>query len=127
MPVQIPAGRFTTAGLSALPVTGKSYDVSDSAVLRLVLRVGPTGTKRWLFRFKWKKRSSRLKVGSFPDLSIVRARECALAHRKELENGIDPRRSVRPNVRRGHARRPPEPSRTGMQDFLGCDPPNFLS
>lgn len=100
MPFHIPASRFTTAGLSALPTTGKSYDLSDPAVLGLLLRVGPSGSKRWLFRFKWNKRTSRIKIGSFPDIGIVRARECAVAHRKELEAGIDPRRSVRPGAQR---------------------------
>ena len=58
MPLTIPASRFTTAGLSALPVTGKGYDLSDPAVQGLLLRVGPRGSKRWLFRFKWNKRLS---------------------------------------------------------------------
>jgi hypothetical protein len=108
MPFHIPASRFTTAGLSALSGTGKSYDVSDPAVLGLLIRIGPTGSKRWLFRFKWKKRTSRLKIGTFPDVGIAQARERALAHRKELEAGIDPRRSVRPGAHR---------SRTAQQSW----------
>ena len=100
MPFQIPASRFTTAALSALPITGQSYDVADPAVPGLLIRVGPSGSKRWLFRFKWKKRTSRLKIGFFPEVGIAPARERELAHRKELEDGIDPRRSVRPGARR---------------------------
>jgi hypothetical protein len=82
MPFQIPASRFTTAALSALPITGKSYDVADPAVPGLLIRVGTGGSKRWLFRFKWKKRTSRLKIGFFPEVGIAPARERALAHRK---------------------------------------------
>jgi hypothetical protein len=100
MPLTIPASRFTTAGLSALPVTGKGYDLSDPAVQGLLLRVGPGGSKRWLFRFKWKRRTSRIKIGTFPQIGIAQARACALEHRKELEAGIGPRRSVRPHSRR---------------------------
>jgi hypothetical protein len=69
------------------------------AVQGLLLRVGPGGSKRWLFRFKWNKRTSRLKIGSFPDVGIAQARERALADRKELEAGIDPRCSIRPGAR----------------------------
>ena len=49
MPSHLTPNRFTTVGLTALPATGSSYDVSDAAVPRLLLRVGPVGTKRWLF------------------------------------------------------------------------------
>ena len=96
MPFSAPTIRFTTAGLSALPATGKTHDLSDAAVAGPILRVGPTGRKRWLFRFKSKGRPSRIKVGPFPKIGIAKARERALAHRLDLGDGIDPRRSARP-------------------------------
>jgi hypothetical protein len=99
MPFSAPTIRFTTAGLSAIPATGKTHDLSDAAVAGLILRVGPTGRKRWLFRFKWKGRPSRIKVGPFPKIGIAKARERALAHRQDLDDGIDPRRSARPALR----------------------------
>jgi hypothetical protein len=59
MPFSAPTIRSTTAGLSALPATGKTHDLSDAAVAGLVLRVGPTGRKRWLFRIcRFKGRGS---------------------------------------------------------------------
>ena len=73
MPFSAPTIRFTTAGLSALPATGKTHDLADAAVAGLILRVGPTGRKRWLFRFKWKGRSSRIKVGPSPSPGPARA------------------------------------------------------
>jgi hypothetical protein len=101
MPSHLTSNRFTTVGLTALPATGSSYDVSDTAVPGLLLRVGPAGTKRWLFRFKWRGRTSRLKIGSFPLIGIAEARELALKHRKEIDSGIDPRRAPRPRSHRG--------------------------
>jgi len=50
-------------------------------------------------RFKWKGRPSRIQIYLFPKIGIAQAREWALAHRRELENGIDPRRAPRPGVK----------------------------
>jgi integrase len=100
MPFRRPANRLTTTSLAALAAGPKSYDVTDLAVTGLLLRVAPTGQKSWLFRFKWKTRASRIKIGVFPMVGIAQARELALNHRRELEKGIDPRQGLRPGIPR---------------------------
>jgi len=45
--------KFTTMQLAALRPTGKPHDIADPAVAGLLVRVGPSGTKRWLFRYQW--------------------------------------------------------------------------
>src|SRR5437764_11513776 len=98
MPFHRPANRITTTSLVALTPQPQSYDVSDLAVAGLLLRIAPTGRKCWLFRFKWKGHRSRIKLGDFPKIGIAQARELALAHRRKLEAGIDPRQAERPGA-----------------------------
>ena len=43
------SARMSAAQLSALAPTGEEFDIADPAVAGLVLRVGPTGTKRFVF------------------------------------------------------------------------------
>jgi len=100
VPFHRPTNRITATSVAALPARSKSYDVSDLAVVGLLLRVAPTERKSWLLRFKWNGRPSRIKIGVFPQIGIAPARELALAHRRELEDGIDPRRARRPAVQR---------------------------
>jgi Arm DNA-binding domain len=90
------SARMSAAQLSSLAPTGEEFDIVDPAVAGLVLRVGPTGTKRWLFRFRWRGERPRIALGDFPETGIAEARELALAHRREIKRGIDPRRSERP-------------------------------
>jgi len=90
MPSSALCPRFTPAELAALPATGKTYDVSDPAVAGLLLRVGPRGTKRWLFRFKWKRQPSRIKIGPLRKIGIARARKIALEFRNDLDPTVFP-------------------------------------
>jgi hypothetical protein len=90
--------RLSVAQLSALVPTGEEFDIVDPAVAGLILRVGPTGTKRWLFRFRWRGERPRIALGDFPETGIAEARELALAHRREIKRGIDPRKSDRPYI-----------------------------
>ncbi len=83
------SARMSAAQLAALAPTGEEFDVVDPAVRGLILRVGPTGTKRWLFRFRWRGERPRIALGDFPETGIAEARELALAHRREIKRGID--------------------------------------
>jgi len=90
---------MSAAQLSALAPTGDEFDIADPAVAGLILRVGPTGTKRWLFRFRWRGERPRIALGDFPETGIAEARDLALAHRREIQRGIDPRKGERPYLR----------------------------
>jgi Arm DNA-binding domain len=90
------SARMSAAQLCALAPTGEEFDIVDPAVTGLVLRLGPTDAKRWLFRFRWRGERPCIALGDFPETDIAEARELALAHRREIKRGIDPRKSERP-------------------------------
>ena len=71
-------------------------DHTDPAVLGLQLRVRAKTdghSRTWLFRFKWRDEWVRIVIGHLPTMSLASARERALALRKALDDGIDPRRA----------------------------------
>jgi integrase len=96
-------GRLTSTQIAALRPGATKRDISDSAVPGLVLRIGISGAKYWLFRFKLKGRSSRIALGAFPSVSLAQARAAALENRDLLERGIDPRKAQRSNRRQPSA------------------------
>jgi integrase len=104
MPLNNPgSARLTATQLLAIRPKGEEFDVVDRAVPGLILRVGPNGSKRWLFRYRWKRSRPRIALGDFPTIGLAEARERALVHRKAIEDGIDPRRTARPNAHRSRA------------------------
>lgn len=69
----------------------KEYNLSDGNGLSL--RVKPNGTKSWLFNYTKPKLNKRtnIKLGSYPDMPLAKAREKRLHYRELLAEGIDPR------------------------------------
>jgi integrase len=56
----------------------------------LYLRVSPTGSKAWVFRFQLDGKRRDMGLGPYPDISLAEARQKATAHRKQRHEGIDP-------------------------------------
>ena len=91
----------------------------------LYLRIGPTGAKSWIYRYRSDGQRHDLGLGPYPDISLADARERATAQRKLRLNGDDPlqaRRAGRDQVRLAAARgvpsrraptRPPLPPAPG--------------
>lgn len=52
--------------------------------------VKPTGRKSWLLRFQLAGRRREMGLGSFPEVSLKKARQAASAKRSQLSDGIDP-------------------------------------
>ena len=92
-------GRLTTTQIAAFRSGATKRDITDAAVPGLVLRIGVSGSKYWLFRFKLKGRTSRISLGAFPSVSLAQARAAALENRDLLERGIDPRKAKRSHRR----------------------------
>jgi hypothetical protein len=63
-----------------------TYEDGDG--LRLVVK--PTGRKSWLLRFQLAGRRREMGLGSFPDVSLKKARLAASEKRSQLSDGIDP-------------------------------------
>jgi integrase len=97
-------GRLTTTQIASLRPGATKRDISDASVPGLVLRIGVSGSKYWLFRFKLNRRSSRIALGAFPSVSLAQARAAALENRDLLDRGIDPRKA-----KRSHRRQLPTP------------------
>lgn len=56
----------------------------------LSLRVMPTGTKTWVFRYMIDGKARRMTFGQYPAVSLAEARKLHGAAMQEVERGIDP-------------------------------------
>lgn len=77
------------------PDTWGGYSVPDSKMPGLDLRVLPTGTKTWSFRYKVGKRFRRVSLGTYPAIGLARARKLAGDRMFEVRQGGDPSRAKR--------------------------------
>ncbi len=72
----------------------KSYKLADGG--GLYLEVMPTGSKLWRMKFKQTNgNESRLAFGSYPEITLLEARNKRIAARKQLAGGIDPAQAKR--------------------------------
>ena len=55
----------------------------------LYLQVNSLSSKSWVFRYSVKRKETRLGLGSYPQISIARAREKAAELRSLLQEGVD--------------------------------------
>src|SRR5690242_17867549 len=73
----------------------------------LYLRVAPTGSKSWVFRFQLDGKRRDMGLGPFPDIALADARAKATALRQQRHSGTDPleaRRAQRAQARIESAR-----------------------
>lgn len=78
------------------PVDDKQFSVSNLGERGLSLTVSYGGTKVFYYRYSTHEgRQKRIKLGSYPDLSLSEARELARAHRVCVDQGGDPAREKR--------------------------------
>lgn len=85
------ASKLVATQVAALP----PGDHTDPAIKGLQLRVRKKGagtSRTWLLRYRWRDEYVRIAIGHVPGTSLAEAREKALAMRKQIEDGIDPRR-----------------------------------
>jgi integrase len=87
--------RLTKARVESLRPWTRQRDISDPERRGLVLRIEPSGSKLWLFRYKFGGNPHRLSLGAYPGTSLALARAEAQAHRDLLDRGIDPRAARR--------------------------------
>jgi integrase len=104
---EIRSRKLTSAYIAALKPNASICDIADPAVPGLVLRVAVSGSKAWLFRFKWEGTPTRITLGRFPSVGLAEARQFAIKNREWLDKGIDPRRAVDRVSRRNTGERAP--------------------
>lgn len=87
---------LTDAAVRAVPVpaTGRTF-TPDGKVRGLVLRVTATGTRSWWLRYRVRGEGREgipklLHLGVYPDLSLAKARDLAMAHLADITAGRDP-------------------------------------
>jgi integrase len=87
--------RLTKARVESLRPGIKQRDIGDTERRGLVLRIEPSGSKIWLFRYKFAGKPHRLALGAYPGVTLALARAEAQAHRDLLDRGVDPRTARR--------------------------------
>jgi len=87
--------RLSKARVESLRPGLKQRDISDPERRGLVLRIEPSGSKLWLFRYKLGGKPHRLALGAYPGMTLALARAEAQAHRDLLDRGVDPRSARR--------------------------------
>ncbi len=77
-----------TAIRKAKPVN-KPFKLSDGAGMFLL--INPIGSKLWRFKFRLNGKEDLLSFGSYPEVSLARARKMRESARELVMQGIDPR------------------------------------
>src|SRR5208282_3354797 len=75
----------------AAPAFGR-VEIADLRCVGLTVRVTPNKVKSWSFRFRDPRsgRVTRSTIGTYPEITLEKARERGLALRKEVKAGVNP-------------------------------------
>jgi integrase len=92
-----PVNRLSARTVATLKKPGRHADGAG-----LYLHIDDNLSKRWVFVFQWRGRRKEMGLGSVSLVSLVEAREAALAARKLVATGVNPiedRRRVKSDAR----------------------------
>jgi len=86
------AGRVTLTDrhLRALAARGEAAEVRDAQQSGLVVRVLPSGILQFTVRYRHHGKQRRLKLGSYPAVSLAAARRRARAAQSDIDDARDP-------------------------------------
>ncbi len=96
--------RLNDRSVQALKAGQRVIDYPDSVQRGLVLRVWPSGEKTWGVRYWWDGKSTRLSLGSYPEISLKDARDRAAEARRAKRLGQDPREVLFPKLEQSGSR-----------------------
>jgi hypothetical protein len=65
-------------------------EIGDLRVAGLDLRITKRGSKSWSFTYKLRGKQRRITLGYYPAMGLKEARAAAMAHREDLQMGVDP-------------------------------------
>lgn len=65
---------------------------AEGSVRGLYLQVQPPGTKYWLLCYKLDGKQRHIGIGPYPTVSLKDARDKGLEYRRQLANGVDPKK-----------------------------------
>jgi integrase len=80
--------KFTERYLRSVKIPTKMTEISDDT--GLLIRIQPTGTISFLFRYSWNKKQQRIFYGKYGKISLAEARDKLAADKKLLAEGINP-------------------------------------
>ncbi len=87
---------LTDRFIQGLKPRARQYEVADRKEQGLTLRVLPSGTKTWAFRYRAGRSWRRVSLGVYPTLSLADARDGAREHLRAVQKeGRDPSREKR--------------------------------
>lgn len=66
----------------------KTYKIADSG--GLYIEIAPSGGKWWRYKYRYEGKENRISLGTYPDISLAKARERHMEARRLLADGIDP-------------------------------------
>ncbi|MBV8032556.1 MAG: DUF4102 domain-containing protein, partial [Betaproteobacteria bacterium] len=79
---------LTDLEIRTLKARGKAYEVSDG--FGLSVRVSATGVRTFQYRYPFHRKPVRLKLGSYPSMSLADARRALLEARSLVDQGVSP-------------------------------------
>ena len=80
--------KLKDAAIKAFEPTDKVVKLSDGGSLFLL--VHPSGTKTWVYAYRFDGKQKKLTLGHYPQMSLKKAREARQNARGLLDQGIDP-------------------------------------
>ncbi len=91
--------KLSEKAIKGLPPKERRYSVPDGEGLRLyVYPEGSNRAKRWESRLPFQGKEIRISLGTWPGVSLDKARELHAAYRAEIAAGRDPRDLRKPKV-----------------------------
>lgn len=81
---------LTARYLDQLKSHGKRYEVFDTHVPGLAIRVSASGRKTFTLYYRHRGRMRRIGLGRYPDVSLEKARKLAIQQRGRILDGADP-------------------------------------
>jgi len=81
--------KLTKRVIEGLEVTAKPYEIRDSTLKGLLLRVQPSGVRTWYFDYRHRGARNRRLIGRYPGLSPEGARDIGLKLAAKAAGGID--------------------------------------
>lgn len=76
--------------LNSITEADKETEIYDSKVSGLAIRIYPSGTKSFVYRFRFNGQSKRFTIGKHPSISVSKARDTAKDLYAKVRLGINP-------------------------------------
>ena len=73
-----------------IPQEGRAYQVFDTDIRGLSIRVMPSGERSFVMDYRFAGRQRRMAIGRWPEWSVTAARERARELRRIIDEGSDP-------------------------------------